>query len=138
MTDVSLAPIVNIVTPYAIQLSAVLIAAGVSWAAAQFTKATHLKVKASALDNLTQAANAEAGALIAAADNNLAGVSVHVSNPMIADAAERVIKAVPGALDASGITPYHVATLVAGALGKMQATMPLAPPAPPDNAPKAP
>lgn len=130
MTDVSLAPLVGVLTPYAIQLSAVVIAAGASWAAAQFTKATHIKVEAAALDKLTQAADAEAGALIAAADGNLAGVAVHVSNPMIAGAANRIIDGMPKVLDAAGVTPDRVATLVAGALGKLQATMPAALPAP--------
>ena len=127
MTDVSLAPLVEILTPYAVQLSAVLIAGAATWAAARYHQVTGVDIKKGALDSLVQAANAEAGAAIAAASNNLAHTSIEVGNPIVADAASRIISAMPKVLDAAGVTPYAVATMVQGAIGDRQNAQPPAP-----------
>jgi hypothetical protein len=126
MTDVSLAPLATALAPVAIQVSAVVIAAGFTWAAAQFSRLTHRKLAQGALDRVTRAAQAEAGAMIAADANNLAGAAITIGNSMVASAASRIITAMPEALDAAGLTPSHVAVMVAGELGKLMAAAPAA------------
>ena len=128
MVDVSFAPVLAALEPIVVQVSVVVIAAGVSWAAAQFARATHINIQGAALDKLTKAAQAEAGAAIAAAENNLAGAKIEIGNPIVAAAASRIVNAMPEVLVAAGVTPTNVATMIAGELGRLQASMTAAPP----------
>ena len=128
MADVSLAPIINALAPLAVSVTGVIISAAVAWLAQKGGALLHVKIEQSAIDKITQAAQHEAGALIAAAQGNLAAESIKVSDPRIADAAGRIVATMPDVIKAAGLTPTAVATAVAGELGRM--TAPAAPPAP--------
>ncbi len=81
---------------------------------------------------VASAAANEAGALVAAASDNLATRSIPVGSPMVADAARRIQSALPGVMNATGLTTTDVAAMVAGEIGKLQARMTAQPtPAPP-------
>jgi hypothetical protein len=106
------------VAPYAIALITAVV---VPWCAAEFRKLTGAQVSQDAVNKLDTLARAEAGALIAASETNLAGVAIPVGSRIVADAAARVIAAAPGVLEQAGLSPTAVATMVAGHLGGMQA-----------------
>ena len=135
MTDISLAPLVSALAPIAIQTAGVVIAAAVAWAAARFHAATGVTIKQGALDSLTKAAQAEAGALVAAAGDNLATAAIAINSPQVADITFRLVRGMPDALNAAGLTPSNVATMVAGAIGELQARMTSV--TPPATAPSA-
>ncbi len=127
MTDsISAAAIVAAVAPYGLALLPVAI----GWAAAEVRRRTGFQISQGAVDKLDTLAKAEAGALIAASPTNLAGVSIPVASPMVADAAARVLAVAPKILEDAGLSPAAVATMVAGHLGAMQAQMPPAAPTP--------
>ena len=133
MADISFAPFVAALEPIVVQVSAVIVAAGISWAAARFARATHVTVQQAALDKLTKAAQAEAGALIAAAGDNLATEKIAVGSPTVAEIANRIVRGMPEALVVAGVTPTHVATMVAGKIGELQARMTSVTPPLPDK-----
>lgn len=124
MTDSISAPaLVAAVAPYALALLPVAI----GWAAAEIRKRAKIDISQAAIDKIDTLAKAEGGALIAASETNLAGVAIRVGSPAIAEAATRIIAAAPDLLAEAGLTPDHVATMVAGHVGAMQASAPAAP-----------
>jgi hypothetical protein len=124
--SVAVSTLVADVAPYAIALITAVV---VPWCAAEFRKLTGAQVSQDAVNKLNTLAKAEAGALIAASETNLAGVAIPLGSTIVADAAERVIAAAPGVLEKAGLSPSAVATMVAGHIGEMQALAP-APAAP--------
>jgi len=119
MTDtISASAIVADVAPYAIALIPVFI----GWGVNEFRKASNIQVSQAAIDKLDTLAQAEAGAMVAASETNLAGVAVHVGSQPVADAASRIVAAAPGILADAGLSPAIVATMVAGHVGAMQAS----------------
>ena len=124
MSDtVSAASIVAILAPYAVSLMGAVIAAAVAFAARTFTRWTHIQIEHAALDKVTAAAQSEAGALVAAAADNLATTQIPVGSPIVADIVVKLAGAMPADLAAAGLTPDRVAVLVAGEIGKLQARM---------------
>jgi hypothetical protein len=73
------------------------------------------------VDSIRQAAQTEAGVLIAEAADNLSARSIPVASPAIAAAAARIAAAMPEAMKAVGMTPDTLQRLVAGEIGKLQA-----------------
>ena len=73
------------------------------------------------VDSLRQAAQTEAGILVAEAADNLSSRSITVTSPAIAAAAARIAAAMPEAVKAVGKTPEDLGRLVAGEIGKLQA-----------------
>jgi hypothetical protein len=130
MTDaISASAVVADVAPYALALLPVVI----GWGVAEFRKYTRIPISQAAVDKLNTLAQAEAGAMVAASETNLAGVAINVASPEIAAAAARIIAAAPGLLDDAGLSPDHVATMIAGHIGVMQASA-AAPPLPAETA----
>jgi hypothetical protein len=127
-TAISVAPLLSALTPIVVQVSGVLIAGAAAWAAARFHQATGITIQQGALDKLTTMTQAEAGALIAEASDNLAGRSITASSPMVADVANKIVRTMPEVLVAAGVTPSGVATMVAGHIGALQSGMPALPP----------
>jgi hypothetical protein len=116
--SIPVAPIVEVIAPYAVAL----VLAGIGWGLTEFKKLTGVQVSQADIAKLDAFAKAEAGALIAASTTNLAGESIKVGSPIIAAAATRVIDALPGILDKTGFSPDAVETIIAGHLGAMQAS----------------
>jgi hypothetical protein len=125
-TAIAAAPLVSDLAPYALALLPLVIA----WGVAEFRKFTGIEVSAGAVDKLDALAKAEAGALIAASPTNLAGVAIPVGSAMVAGAANHILSAAPTILKDTGLTPDTVAAMVAGHIGAMQASAPIAAKAP--------
>lgn len=117
-TAVAAAPLVADLAPYALALLPVVI----GWGVAVFHRYAGVQISQGDVDKLDTLAKAEAGALIAASETNLAGAAIPVGSPLIAAAAARIVAAAPGLLDSAGLSPESVATMIAGHLGAMQAT----------------
>jgi hypothetical protein len=128
---VAAAPIVAVVAPYLVQLAIVLIPIAVAWLANEFRRGAGVQVRQAALDKIDAWAESEAGALVAAAADNLATDKIPVGSPIVADIATRMMLALPDELKAAGLTPDVVATMVAGKIGKLQASMTSVAPAAP-------
>jgi hypothetical protein len=73
------------------------------------------------VDSLRQAAQTEAGVLVAEAADNLSSRSITVTPPAIAAAAARIATAMSDVVRAVGKTPEDLSRLVAGEIGKLQA-----------------
>jgi hypothetical protein len=78
-------------------------------------------LQAAHVDSLRQAAQTEAGVLVAEAADNLSSRSISVTSPAIAAAAARIAAAMPEAVKAVGKNPEDLGRLVAGEIGKLQA-----------------
>jgi hypothetical protein len=120
--SIAVSSIIVDAAPYVVAL----IPFAIGWLAREQAKFTKVQVSQAQLDKLDTLAKAEAGALIAESKTNLAGVSIPVGSKMITDAADRAIAGAPKALEAVGLTPDAVATMVAGHLGFAQANSPAA------------
>jgi hypothetical protein len=120
---VAAAPLVAAFVPIVVQVAGAVIAGAIAWAAARFSKATGVQLRASALTRITAAAQSEAGALIAEAGDNLAMKSIPVGSSTVAAIANKLATNLPAEMKTAGLTPAHVATIVAGEIGKMQASM---------------
>jgi hypothetical protein len=128
-TTVPLGPVEQALVPIVVQVAYVVVAAALSFAALKFRQWTGIQIQAQALDRFTKAAQAEAGAVVLKGGDEVATMKVDVGSTMIADILDNIEKNLPGVLSAAGITPDHAATVVAGKLGELQATMAGAPPA---------
>jgi len=120
---IAAAPLVDALAPIVVQVASAVIAIAITWAAARFSKATGIQIQAGALNRITAAAQSEAGALIATAGDNLATKSIPVWSPTVAGIADKLAANLPAEMKAAGLTPDHVATIVAGEIGKLQASM---------------
>jgi uncharacterized membrane protein YcjF (UPF0283 family) len=130
---VSAAPAVDFVSPFLNAVVGVAVPVGVALLIAELRKLTGIKLSDQQTARLQAAAATEAGALLAASETNLAGKSFTVASPTVAALAARVEKAAPGVAASLGVTPEGVKQLVAGEIGKLQAsaTTPAASPSPP-------
>lgn len=68
------------------------------------------------------AALAAAGKFWAAAEPSIASAKIHVGSPGIADAAQAAIDAVPKFVEATGITPEDMASLIVSKIGILQSS----------------
>lgn len=128
MADVSLAPLVVALAPFAVQIAGAVAFGAVAFAAKKSAALLHMKWQQGAVESLERAAASEAGAMVAGEANNLSGASVTIYDQRVADAVTRIEDVFPRLLKAAGVTPEHVGTMVLGEIGKLQAGM--APPAP--------
>ena len=82
---------------------------------------TGVTLQTAYVNSLREAAQTEAGVLVAEAADNLSSRSITVASPAIAAAAARIAAAMPDAVRAVGKTPEDLSRLVAGEIGKLQA-----------------
>jgi hypothetical protein len=129
MTDISAAPFVEALKPYIDILVQPVVLALVGWAALKFQQVTGVKLQADAVDRLKSAAATQAGQMVAAAEDNLAGRSFTVTSPEVVAAANAIQSTMPEALKLAGASPEALRIFVAGELGKLQASTPLPAPA---------
>jgi hypothetical protein len=115
-----LQPFIEVLQPYIIAVLSTLVSALVGLAVAKFTQWTNIQINASQVAALKSAAATEAGAMVAAASDNLKGRSISVGSPMIASAADRIAAKLPDTVAAVGLTPGALETIVAGEIGKLQ------------------
>jgi hypothetical protein len=114
-------PVVEALRP---MISAVVTAAvgiAITFGVALLKRWTGVTLQSTYIDSLRQAAQTEAGVLIAEAADNLSFRSITVTSPAIAKAAARIAAAMPDAVKAVGKTPEDLSRLVAGEIGKLQA-----------------
>ena len=130
MTDatqtVALAPIVQLLEP--LVQTAVVAALGVvgSWVIYLAGKWCHIQLDQAAVNTVVAKAQTIAGQLIAGDANNLAGKSVTIKDPRIANAASSIVEKLPAAMRLAGWDEDRIAKLIAGELGKLQAKQPIA------------
>jgi hypothetical protein len=122
-TTIAAAPLVGALEPIIAATAAAIIGAIVPLAYALLHKWTGIAIQQAALDRLTAAAKTEAATLIVEASDNLAQRAIPVGSSTIARAAAHVEAALPDVMSAAGVTPDTLARLVAGELGKLQASM---------------
>jgi len=93
----------------------------VTFVVALLKRWTGVTLRSAYVDSLRQAAQTEAGVLVAEAADNLSSRSITVTSPAIAAAAARIAAAMPEAVRAVGKTPEDLGRIVAGEIGKLQA-----------------
>ena len=125
MTDSAFAiaagPIVEALRPIISGVVAATVGVAVTFGVALLKRWTGVTLQSTYVDSLRQAAQTEAGVLIAEAADNLSSRSITVTSPAIAAAAARIATAMPDAVRAGGKTPEDLSRLVAGEIGKLQA-----------------
>lgn len=129
---IAAAPAVDFLSPFVNAVVGVVVPVVIAWGIVELRKLTGITLSAANADLLQNAAATEAGALVAGAEDNLAGSVITVSSPKIAQAAMNIEKSLPGVAKALGVTPDGVAKLVVGEVGKLQAAQ-----SPPAAAPAA-
>lgn len=135
-TAVNVTAIAAAVSPFIVAVAGILIKMAVSGLAAEIKSWTGAQVDQAAINKIDGMITDEVGALVAAADDNLANAVIPVGSPIVAKIANKVVMMLPGELNDAGLSPSAVATKVAGAIGKLQAAMTRLP-ASPGVAPKA-
>ena len=125
MTDSAAAivagPIVEALRPIISAVVAATVGVAVTFGVALLKRWTGVTLQSTYVDSLRQAAQTEAGVLVAEAADNLSSRSITVTSPAIAAAAARIATAMPDAVRAVGKTPEDLSRLVAGEIGKLQA-----------------
>jgi hypothetical protein len=125
MTDtasaIAAAPIIETLRPIISAVVTAIVGAAVTLGVALLKRWTGVTLQSAYVDSLRQAAQTEAGVLIAEATDNLSCRSITVTSPAIAAAAARIAGAMPEAVRAVGKTPEDLGRLVAGEIGKLQA-----------------
>lgn len=129
-TAVAAAPLVAAVGPYIVALAGVAVPALVGWGLAEVRKLTGIQVQKAASDTLDAMIEDEVGALVAAASDNLASVSIKAGSPIVAAIAGKIVAAAPSVLADAGLAPAAVAGMVHGEIGKWKASMTAAAPTP--------
>ena len=125
MTDsasaIAAGPIIEALRPIISAVVAATVGVAVTFGVALLKKWTGVSLQSAYVDSLRQAAQTEAGVLVAEAADNLSSRSIAVTSPAIAAAAARIATAMPDAVRAVGKTPEDLSRLVAGEIGKLQA-----------------
>ena len=125
MTDtasaVAAGPIVETLRPIISAVVTTIVGAALTFGVALLKRWTGVTLQSAYVDSLRQAAQTEAGVLVAEAADNLSSRSITVTSPAIAAAAARIAAAMPEAVRAVGKTPEDLGRLVAGEVGKLQA-----------------
>jgi hypothetical protein len=120
-TAVSAAPLVAFVQPYISAVVTALIGAAVTYGGYLFHKLTGATLDVAADAAIRKWAASEAGALVAEAADNLSSRSIPVGSAMVAAAVTRLEAVLPDEVKQLGFTPDHLATIIAGEIGKLQA-----------------
>lgn len=125
MTDtapaIAAGPIVETLRPIISACVTAMVGVAVTFGVALLKRWTGVTLQSAYVDSLRQAAQTEAGVLVAEAADNLSSRSITVTSPAIAAAAARIAAAMPEAVKAVGKTPEDLGRLVAGEVGKLQA-----------------
>ena len=119
--SIAAGPIVEALRPVISTVVAATVGVAVTFAVALLKRWTVVTLQSAYIDSLRQAAQTEAGILVADAADNLSSRSITVTSPAIAAAAARIATAMPDAMRAVGKTPEDLSRLVAGEIGKLQA-----------------
>jgi hypothetical protein len=114
-------PIIDTLRPIISAVVTAIVGAAVTFGVALLRRWTGMTLRSAYVDSLRQAAQTEAGVLVAEAADNLSSRSIIVTSPAIAAAAARIAAAMPEAVRAVGKTPEDLGRLVAGEIGKLQA-----------------
>lgn len=120
-TAVALAPLIGALKPIVKAVLATLASGAVTIGVALLSRWTGVTIQSAYVETLRQAAQTEAGVLVAEASDNLASKSIPVSSPLVAAAAAHIEASLPDAMAAVGMTSDGLARLVAGEIGKLQA-----------------
>jgi hypothetical protein len=120
------APWVAIITPYLTAIASVIVPAILAFVLAEIKKYTGINAAAAQQDQIASWASTEAGALIAKAADNLAGRSFTVSSPEVQSIVNYAPPVISSALTDLGMTPSAAAKVVAGEIGKLQASQTVA------------
>jgi hypothetical protein len=125
MTDsasaVAAGPIIEALRPTISAVATAMVGLAVTFGVTLLKRWTGVTLQAAYVDSLRQAAQTEAGILVAEAADNLASRSITITSPAIAAAAARIAAALPDAVKAVGKTREDLGRLVAGEVGKLQA-----------------
>ena len=119
--SIVVAPIVEALRPMISAIVTATVGLAVTFGVALLKRWTGVTLRSAYVDSLRQAAQTEAGILVAEAADNLSSRSITVGSPAIAAAAARIAAAMPEAVRAVGKTPEDLGRLVAGEIGKLQA-----------------
>ena len=119
--SIVVAPIVEALRPMMSDIVTATVGLAVTFGVALLKRWTGVTLRSAYVDSLRQAAQTEAGILVAEAADNLSSRSITVGSPAIAAAAARIAAAMPEAVRAVGKTPEDLGRLVAGEIGKLQA-----------------
>lgn len=114
-------PIVEALRPMISAIVTAIVGVVMTLGVALLKKWTGVTLQSAYVDSLRQAAQTEAGVLVAEAADNLSSRSITVTSPAVAAAAARIAAAMPEAVRAVGKTPDDLGRLVAGEIGKLQA-----------------
>jgi hypothetical protein len=125
MTDMASAipmgSIVETLRPIISAAVTAIVGVAVTFGVALLKKWTGVTLQSAYVDSLRQAAQTEAGILVAEATDNLSSGSITVKSPGVQAAAARIAAAMPEAVRVVGKTPDDLGRLVAGEIGKLQA-----------------
>ena len=118
---IAVGPIAEALRPTISAVVTAIVGVAVTLGVALLKKWTGVTLQSAYVDSLRQAAQTEAGVLVAEAADNLSSRSITVTSPTVAAAAARIAAAMPEAMRAVGTTPDDIGRLVAGEIGKLQA-----------------
>lgn len=124
MSDaISLAPLAQLATPFVLAVAGVIVKFASDAIVAEVKKYTGYVFQQGAVDKVDAAIEDKIGAAVAAADGNLATVSIPAGSKIVVDIANEIIDEIPDLLKQAGITPASVAGMVHGEIGKWQKEM---------------
>jgi hypothetical protein len=125
MTDIASAvgagSIVETLRPVISAVVTATVGVAVTLGVALLKRWTGVALQSAYVDSLRQAAQTEAGVLVAEATDNLSSRSIAVTAPAIVAAGARIAAAMPEEVRAVRKTPEDLGRLVAGEIGKLQA-----------------
>jgi len=124
-TAIAAAPFIALIEPYAVAIASAVMPILIGVAVNAFSKWTGVKIDAAHEAKIEAACATEAGKMIAAASDNLATKQIDVGSTPVLAAATKIMSAehLQAAIAATGATPERIAAIVAGEIGKLQATM---------------
>ena len=109
--------------PYVVALIGVVVTALGAVISAELKRYTGLAVDQALLAKVEKYIEDKAAQQIAAAADNLAHAEIDVKSPLVAEIVAKIGAAIPGEINAVGLTPTAVAHKVAAAFGRLQASM---------------
>lgn len=127
-TSIPLEPIFTVLQPYIISVLGVIVTSLIGMAAAKWNQVSNIKISDSNVARLQNAAKNQAGALVAAAEDNLKMRSISVDSPSVVTAARAIEAHLPEIVKAVAPAPGALETMIAGEIGRLQAAQAPTPP----------
>jgi hypothetical protein len=124
VSTIAIGPIVETVRPIISASVTAIVGVAVTLGVGLLKRWTGVTLQSAYVDTLRQAAQTEAGVLVAEAADNLSSRSITLASPAVAAAAARIAAAMPEVVRATGKGPEDLGRLVAGEIGKLQAHAP--------------